>query len=304
MTKKELFEISQEKFNIYGGILFHNQEFESESNAHISYDFSCPEFKELKEKYNLEAVAGKGSDFTKAKRLLHFLADNWKTHQPWYDGHVACNALALLEYSFGNPEHGINCKYKSKVLEECCLALGIYARRVFIMPYSPYDFDNHVVTEIYDRKMKKWIMLDPTLDAYVINEEKTPLSIWEIRDCFANMHFATIVFSNEKISNPKKCAQKVDNMEATAYICKNLFYLEIDKENKFGDCEASLLFCPKHYSIKQKAIQNMEYRLANLDDSHAEWREIFEKRLEEAKNEKEPVKNCIDAMLASPDNNR
>ena len=29
------------------------------------------------------------------------------------------------------------------------------------MPYSPYDFDNHVVVEIYD---KKWIMLDPTTD--------------------------------------------------------------------------------------------------------------------------------------------
>ena len=47
------------------------------------------------------------------------------------------------------------------------------------MPYSPYDFDNHVVVEIYD---KKWIMLDPTIDGIFIDENRTPLSLLEIRE--------------------------------------------------------------------------------------------------------------------------
>ena len=46
------------------------------------------------------------------------------THSPWYDGHVDCNALALLDYSLDKPEQGINCLNKAKILEEVCLALG------------------------------------------------------------------------------------------------------------------------------------------------------------------------------------
>ena len=77
------------------------------------------------------------------------------THSPWYDGHVDCNALALLDYSLEKPEQGINCLNKAKILGEVCLALGIYARRVRFLPYSPFDFDCHVVTEIYDRTQEK-----------------------------------------------------------------------------------------------------------------------------------------------------
>ncbi len=53
--------------------------------------------------------------------------------------------MKLLTYSFENDEHGINCLNKAKILAECCLALGIFARRVFIHPFSPFDFDSHVV---------------------------------------------------------------------------------------------------------------------------------------------------------------
>ncbi len=59
------------------------------------------------------------------------------------------------------------------------------------LPYSPYDFDNHVVTEIFDRKMNKWIMLDPTTNGYFIDENKTPLSMLEIRNKFKDLAFTT-----------------------------------------------------------------------------------------------------------------
>ena len=74
---------------------------------------------------------------------------------------------------------------KSKILVECCLALGIYARHVCIMPYSPYDIGSHVVTEIFDRSLEKWVMLDPTTDGFFIDENKVALSLFEMRDKFA-----------------------------------------------------------------------------------------------------------------------
>lgn len=42
-----------------------------------------------------------------------------------YDNHIPCDALHLLEFSYEQPDHGINCRNKSKILAECCLALGI-----------------------------------------------------------------------------------------------------------------------------------------------------------------------------------
>ena len=165
----------QQTLDIYSGILFNNKNFEEGDECEINFNFDCPEFITLREKYNLEKIAGKGSDFKRAKRQLHYLVHRLK-HSSWYDNHVPCNAIDLLEYSLNNPEQGINCLNKAKILEKCCLALGIYARRVCIMPFSPYDYDNHVVTEIYDRKLNKWIMMDPTSDGIFVDEKGTPLS--------------------------------------------------------------------------------------------------------------------------------
>ncbi len=80
------------------------------------------------------------------------------------------------------------------------MSLGIYARRVKIMPYSPYDFDNHVVVEIYD---KKWIMLDPTTDGIFIDENRTPLSLLEIREKLANDKFVAYVKPKDKLVDLK-----------------------------------------------------------------------------------------------------
>ena len=44
---------------IYSGILFNNQVFAKGNDEEISYDFSCPEYKKLKEKYNFEKIAKK-----------------------------------------------------------------------------------------------------------------------------------------------------------------------------------------------------------------------------------------------------
>lgn len=167
--------INQQLYNIYSGILCNNQKFYEGKKTEIQYIFDCEEFQLLKQKYHLEDIAKTGSDFEKALRLLHHFAPRLE-HKGNYDNHIDCNALSLLEYCYNKKNVGINCLNKSKILEECCLAIGIYARRVSIRPYSPYDFDNHVVTEIFDRDVNKWIMLDCTNDGYCIDENKIPLS--------------------------------------------------------------------------------------------------------------------------------
>lgn len=297
MTKKEMQEIARQMLDVYSGMLFHNQEFDSGNTEDIIYEFECPEFEELRNKYNLIKIAGKGSDFVRAKRLLHYLAPRL-THSSWYDNHIECNALRLLEYSLDNPEQGINCLNKSKILVECCLALGIYARRVRIMPFSPYDFDNHVVAEIYDRALEKWIMLDPTTDGYFIDETKTPLSLLEMRSKFANAEFVTYVHSKASLKDIHKLRAK--HMDTNMYICKNLFYFQVEKYSTFGEKKSYLNFAPLHYSIKRTEQANLKYRIENLPAKYDDFRKQLEERLSQLEQYQEPQRTDIQVMQKKP----
>lgn len=298
MTNKEWRELQKDQQNIYSGILFHNQTFAQENETdQIRYDFSCPEFEELRETYELETIAGKGSDFTKAKRLLHHFAPRLH-HCSWYDNHVPCNALALLEYSLDNPDQGINCLNKSKILAECCLAIGIYARRVWIMPYSPYDFDNHVVTEIYDRKLKKWIMLDPTTDGYFVDDRKKPLSLLELRERFANDQFVTFVLSTNRLVDLNKLKDKYAYYNT--YICKNLFYFTVEQENHFGPGNNYLNICPEHYSISRNRIGNARFRINHMPEEYREFLDHWKNQLEKFETAEEPRKTGACVMQRVP----
>lgn len=297
MTKKEMQENAQQMLDIYRGILFNHQEFESGNTQDMIYEFDCPEFEELRNKYDLVNIAGKGSDFERAKRLLHYLAPRL-THSSWYDNHIECNALRLLEYSLNNPEQGINCLNKSKILAECCLALGIYARRVVIMPFSPYDWDNHVVAEIYDRTLQKWIMLDPTTDGYFIDDTKTPLSLLEMRSKFANAEFITFVLSTDSLKDLQKLRTK--HLDVNAYICKNLFYFQIEQYSTFGEKNKFLHFVPQHYSVQKTKQANLKYRLDNLSVENEDFRKQYEESLAKMEKNQEPEKIAIESMQKKP----
>ncbi len=283
-----------EMLDVYSGILFNNQKFENENNLIINYDFNCKEYNELKEKYDLKKIAGDGSNLSKSINLLHFLSPRL-AHSPFYDNHIKCNALDLLDYSLNNKEHGINCLNKSKILEECCLALGIYARRVSIMPYSPFDLDNHVVVEVYDNK---WVMLDPSTDGVFVDENRNLLSLFEIREKLANNEFVTYAKSNDELDDLKKLREKYIDM--TTYICKNSFYFVVDEDSTFGYTNKTLTFAPVNYSIKNKTIANLKYRIKNIPEEYGDLITNCKKRLENLNNSEEIEKTNIKSFIDSP----
>lgn len=293
MTEKEAFETEQRVFDIYSGILINNQEFAgSGETAEITYDFDCPEYKTLIEKYGIDKIAGEGTAFQRGVRLMHWMAPKL-THKSNYDSHIPVNALDLLDYSLGRPERGINCLNKSKILAECCLAVGIYARRVSILPYSPYDGDNHVVTEIFDEDMGKWVMLDPTTDGFFVDEEGGILSVLELREKFARQDFATFAVCTEDLSDLRKLRDR--HMEDNAYYCKNLFRLLVDGYNGFGGGKLDLKFIPVGYDLKRNMIANAEYRIRKFPGSE----ESARKWIAKIEAEPDPVP-AEPALLAAP----
>ncbi|MBR1815571.1 MAG: transglutaminase domain-containing protein [Lachnospiraceae bacterium] len=240
------------------GILYNQLEFKAGNDYEISYDFDNEEYKELLEKYDIANIAKDGSEFEKAKNLMNEFAPRLK-HKSDYDNHIDMNALSLLEYSLDNNNHGINCRNKAQILNEMCLALGIYSRKVWIMPNSKYDGDCHVVNEVWDSTYNKWIMLDITNNMYWVDENGNPLSILEIRTKIANQEFCTPVDAEDNLKDLDKSLN--NNFDNFLYIAKNLVYMEyMGKYTKNEDDTFYLLF-PENlntsfeYIISEKAIE-------------------------------------------------
>lgn len=221
------------------GILKNNLEFTEGEALTIRYDFQNEEYKDLITKYHIDDIAGTGSEFHKALQLMHEFAPRLE-HASDYDNHIDMNALSLLEYSLDNKSQGINCRNKAQILNEMCLALKIYARKVWICPYSAYDADCHVVNEVWDTDLEKWIMLDITNDQYWVDEEGTPLSVLEIREKGALREFCTPVSSGDVMDNLQQLQKK--HMSEFLYIMKNMVYLEYCNRNTVGETDIYLLF--------------------------------------------------------------
>ena len=295
MTEQEYREVQRQLFDIYCGILFNSGEFAPGEHTKINYRFDCPEYKELIAKYHIDEIAGEGTafqraerqDFRKAERLMHWMAPKLR-HRPDYDNHVPMNSLALLDYSLDKPEKGINCRNKSVILTECCLALGIHARRVYIMPCSPYDMDNHVVTEIFDPEMDKWIMLDPTTDGVFRDEKGVPLSLLELRERFA-------------AHKPAAFSGSEDGDEMNAYFAKNLFRFMVDGDNGYGLADSRILyFTPTGHSVQGNLLASMEYKLSMIPPDAMRLRKLFADKLKKAKSDPEPGTWDISVMEARP----
>lgn len=160
-----------------------------------------------------------------------------------YDNHIDMNAISLLEFSLDQKSHGINCWAKSQILNEMCLSLGIFSRKVWIMPNSIYDNDCHVVNEIWDTKLNKWIMLDITNNFYWVDENGMPLSILEIRDKVANRKFCTPVAPNDNLENLGNSLNH--NYDNFLYISKNMAYTYYCTEYTVGETDDLYFLIPE-----------------------------------------------------------
>lgn len=232
------------------GILKNNLEFALGEDFTLKYDFDNEEYPKLISEYEIDKIAGKESEFQQALNLMNEFAPRLY-HKSDYDNSIDMNALSLLEYSLDNKNQGINCRNKAQILNEMCLALGIYARKVWIYPYSGYDSDCHVVNEVWDTSLNKWVMLDITNNQYWVDEDKTPLSVLEIRKKGALQEFCTPVEYNDNTTDLYKLKEK--HMGEFLYIMKNMVYMEYCNTYTVDETVSYLLF-PKNLTTKYKYI--------------------------------------------------
>lgn len=242
---------TDEIYILEAGILRNNIKFREGTDIEIKYDFENKNYKKLEEKYNISGTAKDGTEFEKALRLMNEYAPRL-THESYYDNHIEMSALALLEYSLNNKNHGINCRSKAQILNEMCLSLGIYSRKVWICPNSIYDNDSHVVNEIYDTTLEKWIMLDITNNEYWVDENNVPLSVLEIRYKAAMNKFCTPVAAGDNLEDLEKLKEK--HIGDFLYIIKNLTYMQYLPEYTANEDGDIYLLFPKNIDTKYEVI--------------------------------------------------
>lgn len=242
---------TDEIYIMEAGIIQNNLEFSAGESHEFTYDFNNENYSILKTEYDVKEIAKEGSEFDKALRLMNEYASRL-THKGDYDNHITDDALSLLEYSLDNKNHGINCRNKAQILNEMCLSLGIYSRKVWIMPNSKYDHDCHVVNEIWDTHLNKWIMLDITNNEYWVDESGTPLSVLEIRYKGAKQEFCTPVEVGDKLNNLQKLKQK--HIGEFIYIMKNMVYMEYCDTYSVGEDDQIWLLFPENLNTNHEYI--------------------------------------------------
>ncbi|MEM9837086.1 MAG: transglutaminase-like domain-containing protein [Bacteroidota bacterium] len=143
-------------------------------------DASAEPLRSLREKYNLDSIAGNGNDVSKMLNLMR-----WVHNTVEHDGGKSNPATMNADYMIttcGEKQGTLNCRGLGIVLNECFLAMGIPSRFVTCKPKDPNDYDCHVINMAFSYDLDKWLWMDPTQNGYIMDEHGELLGISEVRD--------------------------------------------------------------------------------------------------------------------------
>ena len=182
----------------------------------------------VREYFKLDSVAGQGDELSKIINLLHFAHDNMP-HDGGHRAFAEMDAIDLYNYCKTTGK-GINCRQLAISLCEMYLSMGIPARYVTCMPADSLDYECHVINTVWSSQLQKWLWIDPTMDAWVTDENGTMLSIAEVRERLINDQ--PLVLCETANWNHQNKQTKEYYLEY--YMAKNLYYFVCKKYNRFN----------------------------------------------------------------------
>lgn len=262
-------------YDLYASLLKMHDAFRpSDEGLSLSVNTSAPELAALREKYGLSAIAGEGDAFSRAVRLM-----DWLTSHVRHNGN--CNpegtrcALTALDYAFDQPERGVNCAWLATTLTECLLSIGIPARTIYIMPFAPYECDNHVVTHVWCAEKSQWVMLDPTTNCFVQDKDGNLLDAFDLRALLADQQ--EVVF-NESLRYNGQPYKAEDHRD---YLAKDLFWFQLAEMSCYcADNGRRVTIAPEHYDVHRRDLLNIDYRMRVQGDTP--WLRNWRKNMEDS----------------------
>jgi transglutaminase-like putative cysteine protease len=200
-------------------------DYAEKENVVFSYESeNSPNLTRLREMYALDKIASANTDFEKAKNLLKWVHDLIP-----YDGRYPLpaqrDAISLISTA-KNSGQGLNCRGLAIILSEALLSVGVKAKFVELIP-KDISSDSHVVTLAYVSELDQWVFLDPSYEAYFVNESNHYLGISEIRASLIN---DSVLKVNDEI-NYNGGPVDVDYLH---YLSKNLYRFASPEYSAFG----------------------------------------------------------------------
>jgi hypothetical protein len=179
-----------------------------------------PNLVKIRKDLKLDSIAGNGNEVSKILNLLHWVHSIIR-HDGSSNNPTLKNAIDLIKVC-KTENRGVNCRMMATILNECYLSMGIKSRYITCMPKETEFDECHVINMVYSNDLKKWIWIDPTFDAYVMNEKGELLGLSEVRDRLINGK--TLILNPEANWNKKNSQTKEYYLET--YMAKNLYRVQ------------------------------------------------------------------------------
>ncbi len=179
-----------------------------------------PSLVKIRKELKLDSIAGSGSELSKIFNLLHWV-HNTIRHDGSSQNPTQKNAIDLISVC-KKENRGVNCRMLATILNECYLSLGIKSRFITCMPKETQFEDCHVINMVYSQELTKWIWIDPTNDAYIMDEQGNLLGIEEVR--LRLISGQPLILNADANWNREFLQTKEDYLYN--YMAKNLYRLE------------------------------------------------------------------------------
>jgi len=227
---------------LYGVIAFYGKKFKDFLKEHpafsakhkdrdlpVSFRYAAANdenLRQLRDKYDLDAVAGKGPETERIINLMKWV-HQLTSHSRNPTAPKELNALNLIDLCKSEKKK-LNCWMYSIVLNEVYLSMGYPSRMIHLKPHSGEDKESHFVTSVYSSDLGKWVMMDPDMNGYFRDENSNILGISEIRQ---RLIADEPLIVNDDIGGFSKVVGK---WSYVWYLSKNIFRLNCQQVSEFG----------------------------------------------------------------------
>ena len=213
----------------------------------------------IRKAFLLDSIAGTGNEVSQILNLMHWI-HNLIPHDGNHENPAVKNAISMIALC-KKENRGLNCRGLATVLNECYLSLGFKSRFVTCYPKDSLgiDKDCHVINMVYSNQLKKWLWIDPTFDAYIMNEKGELLSIEEVREHIINNK--PLILNPEANWNHK--SSQTPDYYLYSYMAKNLYMFDCHSKSEFdaetrglGKTETYVRLLPLEY-FKQDPVKSV-----------------------------------------------
>jgi len=201
-------------------------EYTNDLPAFTYQDSSDENLNQIRNRYNLDAVAGDGDEWSRIINLL-----KWVHRTIRHDGNSPSpdpeNALNILDYC-EETGRGVNCVAMAIVLNEVYLSMGWQSRVIHgNAKYYMYT-EWHAFNIVYSKTLDKWVYVDPTFLGYYTDDDGMVMSVAEIRD---NLRRDIPLHLDEDADYNGSPLSQTDNLH---YLSKNFYRFACVVNSSFG----------------------------------------------------------------------